>query len=94
MMGAMVESALNVYCPAEQYPEEWDMKGLTEMMQGQFGLDITQGKQDSGESLRDVGRDALLEDLKAQVQDAYERKEKELGPELMRFLEKNVACCR
>ena len=89
MMGTLVESALNVYCPAEQYPEEWDMKGLTEMMQGQFGLDITQGKQDGGESLRDVGRDALLEDLKAQIRDAYERKEKELGPELMRFLEKN-----
>src|SRR4030095_12730014 len=89
MMGAMVEAALNVYCPAEQYPEEWDMKGLTEMMAGQFALDITQGKQDSGESLRDVGRDALLEDLKSHVQDAYGRKEKELGPELMRFLEKN-----
>ena len=89
MMESMVESALNVYCPAEQYPEEWDMKGLAEMMQGQFGVDITQGKQDSGESLRDVGRDALPEDLKAQVRDAYERKEKELGPELMRFLEKN-----
>ena len=89
MMGTLVESALNVYCPAEQYPEEWDMKGLTEMMQGQFGLDITQGKQDSAESLRDMGRDALPEDLKAQVRDAYDRKEKELGPELMRFLEKN-----
>jgi preprotein translocase subunit SecA len=89
MMGTLVESALTVYCPAEQYPEEWDMKGLAEMMQGQFGLDITQGKQDGGESLRDVGRDALLEDLKAQVRDAYDRKEKELGPELMRFLEKN-----
>ena len=88
MMGTLVESALNVYCPAEQYPEEWDMKGLAEMMQGQFGLDITQGKQDGGESLRDTGRDALLEDLKAQIRDAYERKEKELGPELMRFLEK------
>ena len=89
MMESMVESALNVYCPAEQYPEEWDMNGLTEMMQGQFGLDITQGKHDKGESLRDVGRDALFEDLKAQVGEAYERKEKELGPELMRFLEKN-----
>ena len=89
MMGTLVESALTVYCPAEQYPEEWDMKGLAEMMQGQFGLDITQGKQEGGESLRDVGRDALLEDLKAQVRDAYDRKEKELGPELMRFLEKN-----
>jgi preprotein translocase subunit SecA len=38
MMAGVVDSALNVYCPAEQYPEEWDVKGLTEMMQGQFGL--------------------------------------------------------
>ena len=89
MMGSIVESALNVYCPAEQYPEEWDMKGLVEMMQGQFGVDVTQGKHDGGDSLRDVGRDALLEDLKTQVGEGYERKEKELGPELMRFLEKN-----
>ncbi len=88
MMAGSVESALNVYCPAEQYPEEWDVKGLTEMMQGQFGLDITQGKQDSGDSLRDIGRDALLEDLRAQVRAAYERKTEELGSELMRFLEK------
>ena len=89
MMGSIVESAVNVYCPAEQYPEEWDMKGLVEMMQGQFGVDVTQGKHDGGDSLRDVGRDALLEDLKTQVGEAYDRKEKELGPELMRFLEKN-----
>jgi len=88
MMAGLVESSLNVYCPAEQYPEEWDMKGLVEMMQGQFGLDITQGKHDGGDSLRDVGREALLEDLKTQVREAYERKEKELGSELMRFLEK------
>ena len=88
MMAGLVESSLNVYCPAEQYPEEWDMKGLVEMMQGQFGLDITQGKHDGGDSLRDVGRDALLEDLKTQVREAYEQKEKELGSELMRFLEK------
>ena len=88
MMEGLVESSLNVYCPAEQYPEEWDVKGLTEMMQGQFGLDITQGKHDGGDALRDVGREALLEDLKTQVRDAYARKEKDLGPELMRFLEK------
>ncbi|WP_455376911.1 preprotein translocase subunit SecA, partial [Petrachloros mirabilis] len=88
MIGVLVESSLNVYCPAEQYPEEWDMKGLTEMMQSQFGLDITQGKHDAGESLREVGRDALVEDLKSQVREAYARKEKELSSDLMRFLEK------
>ena len=89
MMTGLVESSLNVFCPAEQYPEEWDVKGLTEMMHSQFGLDITQGKHDGGESLREVGRDALLEDLKTQVRDTYGRKEQELGSDLMRFLEKN-----
>ena len=88
MIDMVVDSALNVYCPAEQYPEEWDLKGLTEMMLGQFGLDITQGKNDGGESLRDLGRDALVEDLKKHVHEAYERKEQELGSDLMRYLEK------
>ncbi|MEQ1846223.1 MAG: SEC-C metal-binding domain-containing protein, partial [Nitrospira sp.] len=88
MMGSSVESSLSVYCPPEQYPEEWDVKGLTEVMQSQFGLDITQGKHDGGDSLRDVGRDALLEDLRTHVRDAYAKKEQELGPDLMRFLEK------
>ncbi|NOU11659.1 MAG: preprotein translocase subunit SecA [Nitrospira sp.] len=88
MMGSSVESSLSVYCPPEQYPEEWDVKGLTEVMQGQFGLDITQGKHDGGDSLRDVGREALLEDLRTHVRDAYTKKEQELGSDLMRFLEK------
>ena len=88
MIDGLVESALNIYCPAEQYSEEWDIKGLAEIMHGQFGLDITQGKSDGGESLRAMGRDALLEDLRTQVREAYDRREQDLSPELMRFLEK------
>ena len=88
MMAGVVDSSLNIYCSAEQYPEEWDIKGLIEMMHSQFGIDITRGSQAGGESLRDMGRDALVEDLHAQVREAYARKEQELGPELMRFLEK------
>jgi preprotein translocase subunit SecA len=88
MIDGLVESALNIYCPAEQYSEEWDIKGLAELMHGQFGFDIAQGKGDGGEALRTIGRDALLEDLRTQVRDAYDRREQELSPELMRFLEK------
>ncbi len=88
MIDSSVESTLTVYCPPDQYPEEWDVKGLTEVMQSQFGLDVTQGKHDGGDSLRDVGRDALLEDLRTHTREAYAKKEQELGPELMRFLEK------
>jgi preprotein translocase subunit SecA len=88
MIDNSVESTLTVYCPPDQYPEEWDVKGLAEVMQSQFGLDVTQGKDDGGDSLRDVGRDALLEDLRTHAREAYTKKEQELGPELMRFLEK------
>ncbi|MEC4891040.1 MAG: preprotein translocase subunit SecA [Nitrospira sp.] len=88
MIAEIIDSATSIYCPPEQYPEEWDLKGLTEMMHGQFGLDITHGKHDHGESLRDLGRDALVEDLKKLAHEAYERKEQELSSELMRFLEK------
>ena len=88
MIDGLVESALNIYCPAEQYSEEWDIKGLTELMHGQFSLDIAQGKSDGGEALCTIGRDALLEDLRIQVREAYDRREQELSPDLMRFLEK------
>ncbi|HSL05088.1 MAG TPA: preprotein translocase subunit SecA [Nitrospiraceae bacterium] len=88
MIDGLVESALNIYCPAEQYSEEWDIKGLAELMHGQFGFDIAQGRGDGGEALRAMGRDALLEDLRAQVREAYDRREQDLSPELMRFLEK------
>ena len=88
MINSSVESTMAVYCPPDQYPEEWDVKGLAEVMQSQFGLDVIQGKDDGGDSLRDVGRETLLEDLRTQARDAYSKKEQELGPELMRFLEK------
>ncbi|MGA6827896.1 preprotein translocase subunit SecA [Nitrospira sp. NS4] len=88
MITETIDSAMTIYCPPEQYPEEWDMKGFVEMMHGQFGLDITHGKHDGGDSLRDLGRDALGEDLKKLAFEAYERKEQELSSELMRFLEK------
>ncbi|MEK7236701.1 MAG: preprotein translocase subunit SecA, partial [Nitrospirota bacterium] len=88
MIDGLVESALNIYCPAEQYSEEWDIKGLAELMHGQFSLDIVQGKSDGGEALRAIGRDALLEDLRIQVREAYDRREQDLSPDLMRFLEK------
>ena len=58
-------------------------------MHGQFGLDIAARQERRRRSLQDVGRDALLEDLrKHRFDEAYEHKEQELGSDLMRFLEK------
>ncbi|HJR76165.1 MAG TPA: preprotein translocase subunit SecA [Nitrospiraceae bacterium] len=88
MIREVVGSFADTYCPADQYPEEWDYDGLVEALHGQFALDIRQGQNQSVDHLKDLGRDALLEELRTTVIQAYERKEQELGSELMRYLEK------
>ncbi len=88
MMKDVVQAFVDTYCPAEQYQEEWDYNGLGEALQGQFALDITQGRGSVAEHFKDVGRDALIEEIHTKVHEAYERKEQELGSELMRYLEK------
>jgi preprotein translocase subunit SecA len=88
MMNEVVQSFVDTYCPADQYQEEWDYKGLGEALEGQFALDITSGQGSLAEHFKDVGRDALIEEIHTKVREAYERKEQELGSELMRYLEK------
>ncbi|WHZ17635.1 MAG: Protein translocase subunit SecA [Nitrospira sp.] len=88
MMKDVVQAFVDTYCPADQYQEEWDYDGLGEALQGQFALDITRGRGSVAEHFKDVGRDALIEEIHQQVRLAYDHKEQELGSELMRYLEK------
>jgi len=88
MATEVVDSLVDVYCPAEQYPEEWDFTGLTESLQAQFGQDVTKGDPGAEADLKEMGRDALREELRERVLRAYQRKEQELGSDLLRYLEK------
>ncbi len=88
MMNEVVQAFVDTYCPADQYQEEWDYKALGEALEGQFALDITSGRGSVAEHFKDVGRDALIEEIHTKVRQAYERKEQDLGSELMRYLEK------
>jgi preprotein translocase subunit SecA len=92
MAEQVVDSLLDIHCPREQYPEEWDWPGLVESLHAQFGLTIARERSGPGsiEELKDLGREALREELRERVRQAYKRKEAELGPELMRQLEKMV----
>src|SRR5512134_1889947 len=53
MMRDIVNSFVETYCPADQYQEEWDFNGLGEALQGQFALDITQGKGSVADHFKD-----------------------------------------
>jgi preprotein translocase subunit SecA len=82
----VLDDLLTVYCPKGSYQEDWDLKGLGDACYAQFGIDIKDGSID----LKDVGFDALRQELLGKIGEAYKKKEKELGTELLRFLEKRV----
>jgi preprotein translocase subunit SecA len=90
MAEEVVDSMLNVFCPAEQYSEEWDVNGLLEAVHVQFGPDLAPGEANQVAELRTMGRDGLAGELRERVQKAYQKKEEELGTELFRYLEKMV----
>jgi preprotein translocase subunit SecA len=90
MITEVTDSMLDVYCPENQYPEEWDVGGLAETVYAQFGLHLAEIDGMGPEHLKDLGREALREELRKHVQDAYLRKKQELGADLLRYLEKMV----
>jgi preprotein translocase subunit SecA len=90
MMADLVDALVTVYCPADQYPEEWDTPGMIEALQTQFGPELLAIEPVTAEDLRNLGRDALREDLLDRVKRLYRRKEEELGADLLRYLEKAV----
>ncbi|HET7057888.1 MAG TPA: SEC-C metal-binding domain-containing protein, partial [Nitrospiraceae bacterium] len=90
MITEVTDSMLDIYCPENQYPEEWDVGGLVEAVHAQFGFNLADIDGMSPEHLKDLGREALREELRKHVQEAYQRKKQELGADLLRYLEKMV----
>ena len=90
MLTEVSDSMLDVYCPEDQYPEEWDVGGLTEAIHAQFGVNLAAIEGMAPDHLKELGRDALREELRKHIEEAYRNKEKELGTDLLRYLEKMV----
>ncbi len=78
MIETEVDELLSVYCPDAG---EWDLNGLRDAVYGLFSVDV----QLEESSLNEMGN---LIALKAK--EAYENKEREAGPEFMRYIEKMV----
>ena len=82
----ILDGLLDVHCPKDSYQEDWDLKGLADACYAQFSIDLKDGTIDT----KDIGFEALGHELVRKIHAAYEAKEKELGPDLLRYLEKMV----
>ena len=79
MIDEVVDEMISFYCSEEKHREEWDLKGLSEAVYGIFSIlpNITPSDSNS-----------LREALNLQLRDVYEKKESEIGSEMLRYIEK------
>jgi len=86
MIRTTVEQAVAAHAPEGVYPEEWDLAGLLERA-GQLFLP---GHGLVADDLSGMGREELAEFLYGRSVEIYEARERELGAEAMREIERVV----
>jgi preprotein translocase subunit SecA len=75
-----VDELLDIYCPEDRHREEWDIKGLKEALYGIFSMSVDDMPTDR----------PLKEFLLSGIKALYEAREREIGEDLMRHIEKIV----
>ncbi|HXX58742.1 MAG TPA: preprotein translocase subunit SecA [Thermodesulfovibrionales bacterium] len=75
----VAEELLGIYCPEDRHAEQWDVKGLKDAFFGIFSVPLP----DVPSAIQGV-RDVLVSCAQA----AYDKKEAEVGGDVMRYLEK------
>ena len=84
----VVNAAINEHIPPKSLEEQWDIAGLTESIQREFGQELPiQQWLDEEKTLDEEG---LRERISARLKDAYEAKREEAGAEVLAQIEKAV----
>jgi len=81
MAEEVLEELLFIYCSEDKHPEEWDVNGLKEALFRQFSI---------YPNIEERSFEELRERLSDEIKKAYDNKEKELGAETLRYLEKVI----
>lgn len=88
MIAGTVQETVNIYCPEGVYPEEWDLEGLLKRADQLFlpGHDL----KVSDISDPDLQREDLVDLLLEKSYQAYEKREEEIGADMLREIERMV----
>ncbi|WP_375493909.1 preprotein translocase subunit SecA, partial [uncultured Jatrophihabitans sp.] len=77
---------------ASGYPEEWDLDQLWTALKTLYPISLTDDEavEQAGGKKADLTREFLVEELVADAQAAYDQREEDLTPEVLRELERRV----
>jgi len=84
MIEEVLDETVGLYVDEEAYPENWNLAGLTEAMKRQFDVEVSWVKGEVDSLTPALLKDELLEKLQA----AFQKKEEQVGSDMMRYLER------
>ncbi len=70
MIGEDLDEKLAAHCPADRYPEAWDLAGFSAYLSRTFGLDFSP----AAEEIRKLQRDSLREETLAAIKEVYAKR--------------------
>jgi preprotein translocase subunit SecA len=84
----VVNGLINTYIPPESLEEQWDLAGLTEALEREFGLRVDIASWLSAD--RNLPEEILRSRIMEEMDRVYADKEAMVGPQVMRHFEKAV----
>jgi len=78
----VLDGIIGFYCPADAYPETWDITGLKDALAAKFSYRLATTDSQS------LSREEFCDQLWGAIKQSYEDKEQQIGSDLMRHLEK------
>src|SRR5262249_35234559 len=85
-VAGMVSDALDRFAPRNAHADQWDMEALQKYLLDNFGLDAAK----QGIDLDALNRQELGDAIFEKLQELYAAKEKQLGPDAMRYHERMI----
>ena len=86
MVGNIIENAVEIYTMQSKYPEEWDIAGLENHLENIF---LPKGALKI-EDIYSLDKESLIEELYNIAEERYAAKEKEIGEEMFREIERVI----
>ena len=84
----IVNGVIGTYIPLQSLEEQWDIAGLEEALEGEFGLDMPIRQWLAEDDT--LHEESLRAKILTAMSEAYQQKEEDIGSEIMRMVEKEV----
>ena len=82
----VARESVNTFCPKEQHPGQWNTTQFLAEVHSQFGIDV----KTAGADPTALNHEELSDAVANAVAERYEEKEKQFGPDLLRWLERRI----